>query len=82
MIKRKVISVLVIATMALMAEGCDSGSKPHSSAPFSTTAQVETQSIQARNLTQQVMGYGVIKSHNVVTLKNLQTNKITAIFFY
>lgn len=81
MIKRKVISVLVIATMALMAEGCDSGSKPHSSAPFSTTAQVETQSIQARNLTQQVMGYGVIKSHNVVTLKNLQTNKITAILF-
>lgn len=81
MIKRKVISVLVIAIIALMAEGCDSGSKPHSPAPFSAIAQVETQPIQARNLTQQVMGYGVVKSHNVVTLKNLQTNTITAILF-
>lgn len=44
-------------------------------------AQVETQSVTTKNLTDQVSGYGTIESSDYVVLKSLQTNKITAIKF-
>lgn len=44
-------------------------------------AQVETQPVTTKNLTDQVSGYGTIESSDYVALKSLQTNKITAIKF-
>lgn len=81
MIKRTVISMVVITALASVITGCDSGANLAAKKPTAAVAQVETQTINARTLVKQVTGYGVINSHNVVTLKSLQTNKITAILF-
>lgn len=81
MIKRTLVSMLVITTLVFVVVGCDSDSNASSNKTISPVAQVETQTIKSRTLIKQVMGYGVVNSHNVVTLKSLQTNKITAILF-
>ncbi|WP_239995919.1 efflux RND transporter periplasmic adaptor subunit [Photobacterium phosphoreum] len=81
MIKRKLVSILVITTVVFMATGCDGRSSTSPTAAVSPATQVETQTITSRTLTKQVMGYGVVNSHDVVALKSLQTNKITAILF-
>ncbi|WP_159084299.1 efflux RND transporter periplasmic adaptor subunit [Dongshaea marina] len=44
-------------------------------------AQVETQAITTRTLTDSTSGYGSVKSLRYVTLKSLQTNSITQINF-
>ncbi|WP_408900316.1 efflux RND transporter periplasmic adaptor subunit [Photobacterium piscicola] len=81
MLKRTAVSMLVITTMAFTLVGCDGGSNTIAIAPVAPVIQVETQPIKSRTIIQQVTGYGVVKSHNVVALKCLQTNKITAILF-
>ncbi|PSV99159.1 efflux RND transporter periplasmic adaptor subunit [Photobacterium iliopiscarium] len=81
MLKRKLVSIWVITTVVLTLVGCDSRSNTSSIAPIVPAVQVETQPIKSRTIIQQVTGYGVVKSHNVVALKCLQTNKITAILF-
>lgn len=81
MIKRTVISMVVVTALASVIAGCDSGSKIAAHKATAAAVQVETQTINARTLVKQVTGYGVINSHNVVTLKSQQTNTITAILF-
>ena len=84
MMKQKCIPVIVFAAVSLMLVGCNqeskSGSSPHKQ-HSSKIVQVETQPVTARTLTEQVMGYGVVKSHNSVALKSLETSQITAIYF-
>ncbi|PSU97290.1 efflux RND transporter periplasmic adaptor subunit [Photobacterium kishitanii] len=81
MIKRTLVSMLIITTLAFVVVGCDSDSNASPNTASAPAAQVETQIIKSRTLIKQVMGYGVVNSANVVTLKSLQTNKITAILF-
>lgn len=45
-------------------------------------AQVETQPITTRTLADQESGYGSVLSKDYVTLKSLQTNRITQVDFY
>ncbi|EAR55223.1 efflux transporter, RND family, MFP subunit [Photobacterium sp. SKA34] len=81
--KQKCISVMVFAVVAFMVVGCkqESQSDSHSHKHSSKVVQVETQTVSARTLTHQVTGYGVVKSHNSVALKTLETSQITAIYF-
>lgn len=82
--KHKYIPVIVFAAVSIMLIGCNqeilSDSSPHKQ-HSSKVVQVETQPVTARTLTEQVMGYGVVKSHNSVALKSLETSQITAIYF-
>ncbi|WP_305818678.1 efflux RND transporter periplasmic adaptor subunit [Photobacterium leiognathi] len=83
MMKQKYIPAIVFAAMALVLVGCEKDSQlaSHLKKHASKIAQVETQPVTARTLTEQITGYGVVKSHNSVVLKSLQTSQITAIHF-